>query len=252
MKITIRFLCCLFILNISVLSFSGCSEKGSLIALTVSSLKPYVYKSEKTSGFSGVDIDISAQIAKDMNHSISFVETEPSEIIGKIASGEADFAIAALSCIYTNDDSVAFSNVYMRSKQVVLTKKDAGISMLSDINGRKTGILSESSALSYLQKKKKDYPDIITVSADTVSAMIDSLLNGEVDAVIIDHETALIFYMENNSLDILSQELFIDEYAVCVKKDNTLLLNNINKTIERLLREGRIQDFQLNHKNIPN
>ena len=50
-----------------------------------------------------------------------------------------------------------------------------------------------------------------------------------------------------SELTILSIELFTDKYAIAVKKGNTELLNKINEVLERLIEEGKIEEFVINH-----
>ena len=51
----------------------------------------------------------------------------------------------------------------------------------------------------------------------------------------------------NSELTILSIELFTDKYAIAVKKGNTELLNKINEVLEKLIEEGKIEEFIINH-----
>ena len=51
----------------------------------------------------------------------------------------------------------------------------------------------------------------------------------------------------NSELTILNIELFTDKYAIAVKKGNTELLNKINEVLERLIEEGKIEEFVINH-----
>ena len=51
----------------------------------------------------------------------------------------------------------------------------------------------------------------------------------------------------NSELTILKIELFTDKYAIAVKKGNTELLNKINEVLEKLIEEGKIEEFVINH-----
>ena len=51
----------------------------------------------------------------------------------------------------------------------------------------------------------------------------------------------------DSELTILNIELFTDKYAIAVKKGNTELLNKINEVLERLIEEGKIEEFVINH-----
>ena len=54
--------------------------------------------------------------------------------------------------------------------------------------------------------------------------------------------------LKNNAgLKILNQELFSDTYGMVVKKGNKELLDAINKVLEDLVEEGKINEFIINH-----
>ena len=51
----------------------------------------------------------------------------------------------------------------------------------------------------------------------------------------------------NPELEILDGTLFEDKYAIGVRKGNTELLDEINKVIDKLIEEGKIEEFTANH-----
>ena len=66
--------------------------------------------------------------------------------------------------------------------------------------------------------------------------------SGKVDCVIIDNEPAKSFVAANEGIHILEgeNEYAVEDYAICVKKGNTELLNKINKALEELKADGTI------------
>ena len=63
-------------------------------------------------------------------------------------------------------------------------------------------------------------------------------------AVLGEKYFAFVSYPE---LEILNVTLFTDKYAIAVKKGNTELLNKINSVLERLMKEGKIEEYIINH-----
>ena len=90
------------------------------------------------------------------------------------------------------------------------------------------------------RKKEGDF-NVIRYSkgADAVIA----LKGGDVDAVIIDNEPAKAFVAENEGLKILDTEYVIEDYAIAVKKGNNELLDSINKSLEKLTSNGKIDEI---------
>ena len=52
---------------------------------------------------------------------------------------------------------------------------------------------------------------------------------------------------QNSEFVILEKEVFTDKYAFAVKKGNTEMLEQINKTLNRLMDEGKIDEYTINH-----
>ena len=69
---------------------------------------------------------------------------------------------------------------------------------------------------------------------------VQALSQGKIDAVIIDNEPAKVFITETEGLIILDEAYADEEYAIAVKKGNTVLLDQINKALEELKADGTL------------
>ena len=76
----------------------------------------------------------------------------------------------------------------------------------------------------------------------TGAEAVAALKNGQVDCVIIDNEPAKSFVEENEGIHILEgdNEYAVEDYAICVDKGNTELLEKINKALDELKADGTI------------
>lgn len=79
--------------------------------------------------------------------------------------------------------------------------------------------------------------------ADAVMA----LKQGKVDCVIIDSEPAKKFVAINSDLSILDEEFVIEDYAVCIAKENEKLLADINRAIKQLRDNGTLDSIISNY-----
>ena len=71
------------------------------------------------------------------------------------------------------------------------------------------------------------------------------LVNGKCEVVVIDSATAKKYVNDNEGLKIVEDaDAFENEqYGIAVKKGNTELLEMINKTLEKMLEDGKIADL---------
>ena len=71
---------------------------------------------------------------------------------------------------------------------------------------------------------------------------VQALVSGKVDAVIIDNEPAKSYVSVNEGLTILDTAYTEEEYAICVAKENTALLEAIDSALASLKAEGKIDE----------
>lgn len=85
--------------------------------------------------------------------------------------------------------------------------------------------------------------DRYSKGADAVQA----LKQGKVDCVIIDAEPAKVFVSKNSDLTILDEPFALEEYAICVSKDNKDLTASINTALATLKADGTLDKITANY-----
>ncbi len=76
---------------------------------------------------------------------------------------------------------------------------------------------------------------------------IQALKQGKVDCVIIDEQPAKAFVAKNSELTILEEEFALEEYAICLSKDNKALTEEINRALSELMAEGTLDQIIANY-----
>ncbi len=76
---------------------------------------------------------------------------------------------------------------------------------------------------------------------------IQALKQGKVDCVIIDEQPAIAFCEKNSDLEILAEEFALEEYAICISKDNTELTEKVNAALAELKAEGTLDMIIANY-----
>ena len=91
------------------------------------------------------------------------------------------------------------------------------------------------------------FKDASVVRQKKYLAAAEDLKASKVDAIVMDELPAKQIILNNTGLVILDEEITSDSYGMIVKKGNKELLLAINKVIDRLKSEGKIDEFVLNH-----
>ncbi len=76
---------------------------------------------------------------------------------------------------------------------------------------------------------------------------IQALKQGKVDCVIIDEQPAKAFVEKNSDLTILDEEFALEEYAICLSKENKELTDSINGALAELKADGTIDSIIANY-----
>lgn len=76
---------------------------------------------------------------------------------------------------------------------------------------------------------------------------IQALKQGKVDCVIIDEQPAIAFCAKNSDLTILEEEFALEEYAICISKDNAELTEKVNAALAELQAEGTLTQIIANY-----
>ncbi|WP_312640782.1 ABC transporter substrate-binding protein [Hydrogenoanaerobacterium sp.] len=218
-------------------------EEGKLIMVTEAGFAPYEYYDGQN--VVGVDVDIAKEIAAAMGKELVVKDIAFDSIIPEINAGKADFGVAGMSITPERLETVDFTIEYATSKQVVVVKKDnTAIKTPEDIKGKKVAVQLGTVADIVVSE---DYPDCTLIQQKKYLAAAEDVKSGKADCIVMDALPAEELVKENPELVILEQELFTDKYGMAVKKGNAALLEQINAVLQKLMDEGKIAEFTLNH-----
>ena len=234
----------LFILvSFSLLLFGCSSRDDTIVVVTNSGFEPYEYV--KNNEVVGVDVDIAREIAKEMGKKLEIKDVAFDSIISELNSGKADFAAAGMSITEERKREVDFSIEYISSKQVVVVNKNnKTIKTKDDLNNKTISVQLGTVADTYVTN---NYKSAKIVRQKKFLSAAEDVKVGKSDCIIMDELPAKELVIKNNELTILDIELITDKYAIAVKKGNTELLNTINNVLEKLMKEGKIEEYVINH-----
>lgn len=233
----------LLIVLISVFLLTGCNKKNNqLVMVTEAGFAPYEYY--ENGKIVGVDVDIANEIAKELGKELVIKDVAFDSIINEVKTGKSDFGAAGISYSEERAKQVDFSINYSISKQIVMVKENSNITHLDEIANKKIAVQLGSIADTYVTS---NYKNASIVREKKYLAAIQDLKDDKVDCVIMDELPAKEFLLNNSGLKILDGSLIQDSYGMIVRKGNQELLDAINKVLERLMDDGTIDHYIVNH-----
>ena len=233
-------------LALSVLAGCGTKKADNVLTMaTNAEFPPYeYYDGDKVVG---IDAEIAAAIAEKLGMELEIVDTAFDSIIPAIQAKKYDIGMAGMTVTDERLEEVNFSDTYAKGVQVVIVKEDSEITTVDDLFaegashavGVQTGTTGDIYATGDIEEAGLGTLSRFNKGADAVEA----LKIGKVDCVIIDNEPAKAFVAESEGLKILDTAYAEEQYAIAVAKENTELLENINKALAELTADGTLQSI---------
>ena len=262
----------------AAVSLTGCSSQsenrqsvdaikkaGKIIMATNAEFPPYEYRSE--GNVVGVDIDIANAIAEELGVKLEIQDVDFDTIITSVQSGKFAMAIAGLTVTDERKESVDFSVSYATSTQYIIVRNDVNIESVKDLAGKKIGVQLGTTGDMVVSDEIKGYFDddgkkTADGALENTGAKVEQYANanlaaaamdaGKIDAVVVDKLTAELIVANYSDMKAV-KFLYADgsdtqeTYAIAVAKGNNSLLEVINKVLENLKKEGKIDEFTINH-----
>lgn len=187
----------------------------------------------------GFDIDYAREAAKRMGYKVKFQPIDWNAKESELNSGRIDLIWNGYTITEERKKKVLFTKPYLKNAQVVVTLTKSDIQHLDDLAGKVVGLQGQSSAADALEASEiRSKIKSVNEYRDNVLALSD-LKIGRLDAVVID-EVVARYYMtkEENTYKILDESLAPEEYGVGVKKGNEKLLNELQKALDEMNKDG--------------
>ena len=217
-------------------SIEQIKEAGVITVYTNAEFPPFEYMSDNKPV--GVDMQIAQAIADEIGVKLEIKNVKFDTILSSVNSGKGSMGIAGISVTDERKQEVDFSIDYATSKQYIILQKDSEVAKIEDLAGMKIGVQLGTTG------------DIII--SEEINGTEDEMNSGKVDAVVIDKLPAEIVasqYENFKAIELVYADGSNTEesYAVCVAKGNQELLELVNKVIEKLNKDGTIDQWIVDH-----
>ena len=211
---------------------------GVLVMATNAEFEPWEYY--EGSEIVGIDVEIAQAIADKLGMELEVEDMAFDSIIPAVTSGKADFGAAGMTVDETRKKSVDFTDTYANASQVIIVKEDSEITGSADLTDKKIGVqLGTTGDLLSSELAGDENVERYNKGFEAVQA----LLQGKIDAVVIDSAPAKVFVEQSEGLKICEEAMSQEEYAIAVKKGNTEMLDKINGALKELKEDGTIDEI---------
>ena len=225
-------------------------EEGKLIMSTNAQFPPYEMVADgegfEGTGFEGIDIEIAYALAQKLGLELVIDDMEFDSALLAVQNNAADMMLAGLSYSEERDEVVDFSDSYATGVQVVIIKEGSDVTM-DNLGDYMIGTQRGTTGYIYASDTPENggYGEDHVIGYDNGATAVQELINGTIDAVIIDQAPAEEYVAANADagLTILPGNWVEEDYCLAVDEGNTALLDALNTALNELIDDGTVQSI---------
>ena len=209
--------------------------------------EPFVYLDQNGS-LAGFDIDIMNALNAVMDFEVAYQNTSFEDLFTGLENGELDAAISAISVTDARKERVDFTDPYFASGLSPVSYFSAGQALATRTdNTTITGAAALTADVKVGVKQGttgEDYA-VANTAADVVlfdesTPLLQALVNGEVDAIILDTPVIIRFIKANPgaSIKLTGGPITEEVYAIAVSKERPQVLAGLNEGLQKIQDDG--------------
>jgi polar amino acid transport system substrate-binding protein len=189
---------------------------------------------------SGYDIEVMDAIGEELGLEVEYTDTGFGTIFRDTANGQFDTAAAASTITPARQKTVNFTDPYYEAQQALLVPEGSDIASVDDLSGLIVGAQDGTTGETYAN----DETDASEVRGFPEGPnAVTALINGQVDAVIIDQPVAADAVEKQGGVEIAEEIATNELYGFAVAPENTSLLDGMNEALTTIKDDGTLADL---------
>lgn len=211
-------------------------DPGKLTISTSPDFAPYEF-TDDAGNIVGIEPEIMGLIAEKLGLELQVDAMDFKSALLAVQQGKSDAVVSGVTVLEERKLVMDFTDSYTTAVQVVVVPEGSDVT-LDNLGEKSIGVQQGTTGQIFCED---DFGEDHVVAYSTYSLVIQALLNGQVDCVVMDNGPAQVHVNANPGLEILDTEYVTEEYAFGITKDNTPLLDAINTALRELIDDGSVQ-----------
>ncbi|MCB0130970.1 MAG: transporter substrate-binding domain-containing protein, partial [Caldilineaceae bacterium] len=209
--------------------------------------EPFVYVDEN-GNLTGFDIDLMNALNSVMDFEVAYENVSFPELMEGLTNDTLDAAISGISITEARGEKVDFTEPYFASGLSPVSYFGAGQSLVTRTDNTtlvdvgsitaetKIGVKNDTTGDIYVQENTPAQ----RLAYDESNALLQALVNGEVDAAVLDTPVVIRFIKANPgaSLKLVGAPLTEETYGIAVNKNRPRVLSGLNEGLQLLWEDG--------------
>ncbi|HVR41320.1 MAG TPA: ABC transporter substrate-binding protein/permease [Thermoanaerobaculia bacterium] len=192
----------------------------------------------------GFDVEVAEQIAKGLGRKPQFVQVAFTSIDQSVDRGDFDIGMSGVEDTPPRRAALAATIPYFEFHEVLTVREGDRdrFQSLEDLHGRRVGTLGGTIAYDKLLEAQQTY-GITAISYDDDVHPYEDLLQGRLDAVLLDHIIAArsMKRIGHGLATHYDKPVAIGYYIAVLAKGNTALRDRVNEILKARMRDGTLE-----------
>lgn len=208
------------------------------------------YRNPKTRLLSGIDIDISAELGRELGVAVRYVDSNFPRLIEQLVNEHCDIAMHGVGITPARSAQLKFTQPYMRSDiYAIASRSSVAVRQWDDIDkpGRVIAVQAGTIMESLMQQSLKQATLLSVQAPQTREQEVES---GRADAFIADfpYSRRMLALTDWARLVSAPRPFHPTDYAYALAPGDTSLLDRVNTFLDAIKRDGRLLQFARKHQ----
>jgi polar amino acid transport system substrate-binding protein len=190
----------------------------------------------------GLDIDLANEIGRRLGVEVVFANMGYDGLFDAALVGEVDVLISALVAGPEQLGRVEYTTPYFNAGDVLVVPRESAIQTMEDLEGRTLAVEYGSGGDIEARAWERRLANLAIIRHEDSNAAIDTVINGEADAALVDGVTGRLAVGAHHELHLGE---YVTEYlfAAAVAPDSDELHREIDAAIWEIIRDGTIAEI---------
>ena len=207
------------------------------------------FRNPKTQQLTGIDIDLSAEFAKDLGVKLQHVDSSFPTLVDDLKADRCDVAMFAVGLLPQRLEHLKFSRPYLQSDiYAITTRSNRAVRQWADID--QPGVLVAVQAGTFMEPvMKESLKQAKMVSVKPPATRERELEAGRVDVFMTDYPYSrrLLDNADWAMLIAPPQRFHVLPYAYAVKPGDDAWLDAVDRFVQRIQKDGRLEAAARRH-----
>lgn len=209
-------------------------EDGKLVIGTEGTYPPFTFHDD-SGKLTGFDVEIAQEVAKRLGVEAEFMETQWDAIFAGLDAKRFDMIANQVGINDERTEKYSFSDPYISSSAVLITREDSDVKSFEDIKGLKS---AQSLTSNYAEIAKSNGAELVGV--DGFNQAVELLNSKRVDVTINDKLSFLDFKKQKPDAKVVIADTADDvaKSGLMFRQGNDSLVEAVNTALQEMIDDG--------------